>query len=82
MKPYMAMARPTHWVKNLFILPGFCAAQMFRPNWSIQSIIFLFLALASTSLIASSNYVVNEWLDANSDAFHPEKESACSHRTC
>jgi 4-hydroxybenzoate polyprenyltransferase len=32
-------------------------------------------AFLSTSFIASANYVINEWLDANFDKFHPEKKN-------
>ena len=48
---------------------------MIRPNWHVQSFLFLLIAIVSTCLIASANYVINEWLDAKSDAFHPEKKN-------
>ena len=31
------------------------------------------LGFASAVLIASSNYIINEWLDREFDAFHPDK---------
>jgi 4-hydroxybenzoate polyprenyltransferase len=32
------------------------------------------LGFVSTCAIASANYIINEWLDAEHDAFHPEKK--------
>lgn len=75
MKKYIAMARPNHWVKNIFILPGFIAAQMIQPNWSFETFSNLVFAVLSTCLVASANYVLNEWLDAESDAHHPLKKN-------
>jgi 4-hydroxybenzoate polyprenyltransferase len=72
---YIAIARPSHWIKNLFIIPGFVAAQMFESQWSIRTVTNLLIAFISTSLIASANYVINEWLDAKSDAYHPLKKN-------
>jgi 4-hydroxybenzoate polyprenyltransferase len=72
---YISIARPAHWIKNLFIVPGFIAAQMFNSQWSIRTIANLLIALASTCLIASANYAINEWLDAKSDAHHPLKKN-------
>jgi 4-hydroxybenzoate polyprenyltransferase len=73
MNKYIAMARPNHWIKNVFILPGFVAAQMIEPSWSLLKITNLIIAVTATCLIASANYVLNEWLDAASDAHHPLK---------
>ncbi len=74
MKTYVSMARPSHWIKNVFIFPGFFAAQMLGPNWSVESTIKLVVAFGATCLVASANYVLNEWLDAESDAHHPLKK--------
>jgi 4-hydroxybenzoate polyprenyltransferase len=68
------MARPSHWVKNAFILPGFFAAQMLVPDWTLKSAVNLVVAIGATCLVASANYVLNEWLDAKSDAHHPLKK--------
>ncbi len=35
----------------------------------------MLLALIATSLIASANYTINEWLDAETDRFHPLKSA-------
>ena len=76
LRDYVRIARPDHWIKNLFILPGFLAAVVLlhaKPgsaDWCR-----LALALVCTSLVASANYVVNEWLDAKFDRFHPTKKN-------
>ena len=71
---YVAIARPDHWFKNVFmlfgvVLAGFChfGDGVELDGWRIL------LALAATCMIASSNYVLNEILDAPSDRAHPVK---------
>ena len=76
MKDYIKIARIDHWIKNMFIVPGIMAAWLLVPtvrdNISILNIIIGFLA---TCFIASANYVINEWLDAEFDKYHPTKKS-------
>ena len=66
--------RLDHWIKNIFVLPGLLIALSIYPqsfSWSLCTSIFLgFLA---AGLVASSNYVINEILDAPFDALHPTK---------
>jgi decaprenyl-phosphate phosphoribosyltransferase len=74
LRRYSAIARPDHWIKNVFMLFGTGAAFIINPEylrWSVARSILL--GLAATCLIASSNYVLNEILDAPSDREHPEK---------
>jgi decaprenyl-phosphate phosphoribosyltransferase len=71
---YVAIARPDHWVKNVFMLFGTGVALVIHPallSWG--SLRGLFLGLVATCFIASSNYVLNEILDAEFDREHPEK---------
>ena len=71
---YIAIARPDHWVKNIFMAFGTGAAFVIYPNylsWSVAP--SLLLGLIAVCLIASSNYVLNEILDAGFDSVHPEK---------
>lgn len=74
-RDYVLIARPSHWIKNLFILPGFMAAQIFEPSWTKITLNNLAVAIFSTCLIASANYVINEWFDRKNDAFHPSKKN-------
>lgn len=77
LRPYLAIARFDHWVKNVFVLPGVLAALAFEPGAPISMDLFyrLVIGLLSTGLVASSNYVINELLDGKFDAEHPIKRS-------
>jgi len=75
-KPYIKIARPDHWFKNVFMLPGVVFAIYDSPtllSWGIFP--SLFLGLLATCLVASSNYTINEILDAPMDALHPVKKN-------
>ncbi len=71
---YVAIARPDHWVKNVFMLLGSGVAVIIHPEvLSARAFESLLVGLAVACLIASSNYVINELLDANFDREHPAK---------
>lgn len=74
---YIKIARPDHWVKNVFIMPGLVLALILisRPgDWG--SFILKFGAgFLATCFVASANYVINEWLDAEFDKYHPTKKN-------
>lgn len=76
LRGHLAICRIDHWFKNVFVLPGIVAAIGVDPDhvapdlWSRIGI-----GLASVCLVASSNYVVNEVLDAPSDLSHPVKHA-------
>ena len=74
MKKYIKIMRIDHWIKQLFVLPGFVSA-LFLGNYAFNCNLFinLLIGLFATSLIASANYVINEYLDAEFDKFHPTK---------
>ena len=75
MKPYIDIARPDHWAKNIFILPGVLIAMFFMDlPWQMLFSGPVLLAITATCLVASANYVINEILDAETDRFHPEKK--------
>ena len=78
MHKYIRIMRLNHWIKNLFVLPGSAFALLLVPEATAQgygSLFWnLFFGLLSTCLIASANYVINEWLDAPFDRFHPVKK--------
>ena len=70
----VAIARPDHWFKNIFMLPGAALALVLARRPLPEAIGWLLLALVSTCVIASANYTINEWLDAESDRYHPIKK--------
>ncbi|MEE9561717.1 MAG: UbiA family prenyltransferase [Thermoanaerobaculia bacterium] len=70
---YVALARPDHWVKHVFILPGVVLALVLHDKSFGDVLIPVLVGFASAAAIASANYVLNEWLDAHSDAHHPIK---------
>ena len=74
---YVRVARPDHWIKNLFLLPGFFFALFLTAAQpaSRQPPVFLPVGFLATCLISSANYAINEWLDAGTDRFHPTKKS-------
>ena len=73
MKNYIKIARPDHWVKNFFIYPGSLFALLLVGNQrSVPMLVWeLLLGFFATCMIASANYVINEWLDAKFDQYHP-----------
>lgn len=74
-KSYIDIARPDHWFKNIFVLPGTVIAAFLTHTSFNQFAMPLLIGLISTCLIASANYVINEWLDAEFDRFHPTKNN-------
>ncbi len=75
LKGYIAIARPDHWVKHIFILPGIALALLLvdKPQSTFPWTILW--GFAAACMIASANYVINEWLDAKFDSFHPIKKN-------
>jgi 4-hydroxybenzoate polyprenyltransferase len=75
LRPYVQMARVDHWFKNAFMLAGVILALFVEPALLRLDVVpVLLLALVSTCLVASSNYVLNEMLDAPYDRKHPVKK--------
>lgn len=76
MKSYLKLARVDHWVKNFFIAPGIITACLLvSVEWSTEHLVHLVVGVLATCFIASANYVINEWLDAEFDKFHPVKKN-------
>ncbi|MBN2021533.1 MAG: UbiA prenyltransferase family protein [Pirellulales bacterium] len=73
---YVAVARPDHWFKNVFMLLGAALAYFchFGEGTPVR-VGTLGWAFAATCLVASSNYVLNEILDAPTDRAHPIKRN-------
>lgn len=75
MKKYIKIMRIDHWIKQLFILPGFiCAMYLGKFPFKINYLLLLAVGLFATSFIASANYVINEYLDREFDKYHPVKK--------
>jgi 4-hydroxybenzoate polyprenyltransferase len=73
--PYVQIARVDHWFKNAFMLLGVLLAFFYEQGLFVwASVPRLSLAVLATCLIASSNYVLNELIDAPYDRFHPVKK--------
>lgn len=71
---YVAIARPDHWIKHVFVLPGIVLAWGLVPETATHvSTGLIVLGLIAAAASSSANYVINEWLDAAFDAHHPTK---------
>jgi len=78
MVEYIKIARIDHWFKNVFMLPGTALALIFT-NIPFAEIMWpTTIGLLSVCFIASANYVINEWLDAEFDQHHPIKKNRSS----
>lgn len=74
--PYIRIARIDHWGKNVFMLFGCLLAWFLEPvDRGLSLNLEILSAFVLTGLVASSNYVINELLDAEKDRHHPEKKN-------
>lgn len=79
LKDYLGMMRPDYWLKNIFVLPGLLFAMaVYKAPVSFPLLINVAVGFVSVILLASANYVINEFLDAAFDKFHPLKKSRTS----
>jgi 4-hydroxybenzoate polyprenyltransferase len=76
LRGHLAIMRIDHWVKQVFVLPGIAIALTSdvthittRAWWTVP------LGMVAVCLVSSSNYVINEVLDAPSDLSHPIKRT-------
>ncbi|MBN1950143.1 MAG: UbiA prenyltransferase family protein [Bacteroidales bacterium] len=76
LKHYLNIARPDHWFKNVFMLPGLIMG-LYYTGFILEdtSILVIVLGILATCFIASANYVINEWLDMEFDKYHPVKKN-------
>ncbi len=73
---YVQIARIDHWPKNAVLLLGVSVAVFFDPSlFAVRAMPPLAIALMATCLVTSSNYVLNELLDAARDRAHPLKRA-------
>ena len=75
MLDHIKIARPDHWFKNIFVLPGvFLAVLINYSALRTSDVLMIFYGLFIVCLTASANYVINEIMDAASDKHHPKKK--------
>ena len=73
---HLRIARLDHSVKQVFILPGIALAMALTgERVSLALAAKVAVGLVAATLIACSNYVINEMLDAPFDRLHPTKKS-------
>ncbi len=76
LKAHLQIARLDHSIKNLFVLPGVIVPLSAYPAQLNAHLVWvLVLAFISITLVACSNYVINEVLDAPFDRLHPIKRN-------
>lgn len=75
-RAHIAIARIDHWTKNVFVIPGIILS-VTADHTAVTAALFVrvVVGLLATGLIASSNYVLNELLDAPYDRYHPVKSA-------
>jgi decaprenyl-phosphate phosphoribosyltransferase len=79
LKDYLAIIRPDYWLKNIFIIPGILfAIAVYDVSLTGNLFLKILVGFISTCLVASANYVINEYLDAEFDKFHPLKKQRTS----
>ena len=76
-RAHLSIARLDHSTKNVFVIPGILVALLASRsavdvNQTVWNVV---LALVACTLIACSNYVINELLDAPYDRLHPIKKN-------
>ena len=75
-RAHVDIARPDYWFKNVFVIPGIIVALGTVTGVDARQLaIRTLVGLAATCLIASSNYTLNEVLDAPFDRHHPVKRN-------
>ncbi len=72
MRPVLQLIRPTHWIKNLFLLvPVFFAGRLFQ----IERLGVVVAGILAFSLVASAVYIINDLKDLEVDKLHPLKRN-------
>jgi 4-hydroxybenzoate polyprenyltransferase len=75
MLEHLRIARPDHWFKNVFVLPGvFLGLLINQSAPGISEALHVLYGLFIICMTASANYVINEIMDAATDKHHPKKK--------
>jgi decaprenyl-phosphate phosphoribosyltransferase len=78
---HLAIMRLDHSIKNVFVLPGvIIPLSIFPALLDGALVVRLIVALIAITLVACSNYVINEVLDAPFDRLHPTKKNRAAAR--
>jgi decaprenyl-phosphate phosphoribosyltransferase len=73
---HLRITRLDHSIKQAFILPGIVLAMALSGrHFSWPLIVNIVVGMIAATLISSSNYVLNEMLDAPFDRLHPTKSN-------
>src|SRR4030095_6921899 len=76
LRGHLAIARIDHWFKNVFVVPGIVVALGTDPLVDRSVLAWrVVVGLLAVCLIASSNYTLNELVDAPYDRHHPTKHT-------
>lgn len=68
----LKLLRPTHWVKNGLIFVPLIFSLSILESWALLASL---LAFVSFSLMASTIYVINDYVDIERDRAHPTKKN-------
>ena len=76
-KAHLQIMRLDHSIKNIFVIPGIVVplSVLRTPLLSPVLVWHILIGFLATTLIACSNYVINEVLDAPFDRLHPIKRT-------
>src|SRR5271165_3972928 len=75
LRAHVAIMRLDHSIKNVIVLPGIFLPLLVTRVEPRAFAMRLLLGIVSITLIACSNYVINEVLDAPFDRLHPTKKN-------
>jgi 4-hydroxybenzoate polyprenyltransferase len=68
--PFFRIMRPVQWLKNLMLLfPPFLGGTLFQ----IESLLTIFLSVATFCVASSATYIINDINDLTADREHPHK---------
>ena len=62
--------RPKQWAKNVFLFAAIIFSRKFMDPEAVWNVL---IGFAAFSLVASSGYILNDYLDREADRNHPKK---------
>ena len=75
MPPFIKLIRPTHWIKNVFVLSPLLFSCKYSGENALNNVYATLLAFAAFCLASSTVYVVNDISDCQKDSYHPVKRN-------